>query len=178
MTERTLDPKSSRREILKLGGAAALGAAGLAALSTKRVKAAGSGNTLAPYLNPVHIATGHLQAGQEVVIGPFPSPGPNGGGFSSDSYMGMVGNLTAMNWKGHGWMSVRSTDYAFDPVNQAQNLHFGGNLHALSNAFLTIFGFGGTASGMTSSGQFVLHNGPAAADYVIDLLSFLVDDSD
>ena len=92
--------------------------------------------------------------------------------------MGMVGNLTAMNWKGHGWMSVRSTDYAFDPVNQAQNLHFGGNLHALSNAFLTIFGFGGTASGMTSSGQFVLHNGPAAADYVIDLLSFLVDDSD
>jgi len=178
MTERTLDPKSSRREILKLGGAAALGAAGLAALSTKRVKAAGSGNTIVPYLNPVHIASGHLNANQEVVIGPFPYPPPNGGGFGSDSYMGMIGNLTASGWKGHGWMSVRSTDYAFDPVNQAQNLHFGGNLRALSNAFATVFGFSGTASGMVSTGQFVLHNGPAAADYVVDLLSFLVDDSD
>jgi hypothetical protein len=33
-------------------------------------------------------------------------------------------------------------------------------------------------SGMVSTGQFVLHNVPAAADYVIDLLSLLVDDSD
>lgn len=75
-------------------------------------------------------------------------------------------------------MSVRSTDYPFDPANQAQNLHFGGNLRALSNAFATVFGFSGTASGMVSTGQFALRNGPAAADYVIDLLSFLVDDSD
>jgi len=178
MSERTADPKSSRREVLKLGGAAALGAAGLAALRSRPVKAAGSGQVIVPYLNPVHIASGHLNPGQEVVIGPFPYPPPNGGGFGSDSYWGMIGNLTASNWKGHGWMSCRSTDYAFDPTNQAQNLHFGGNLKALSNAFVTVFGLNGTASGMTTTGQFVLHNGPAPADYVVDLLSFLGDDSD
>ncbi len=72
-------------------------------------------------------------------------------------------------------MSCRSTDYAFDPVNQAQNLHFGGNLRAISNVFLTDFGFTG-GPGLASNGQFVLHNGPSPTDYVIDLLAFLGQD--
>ncbi len=173
MTERTANLKSSRRDILKLAGAAAIGAAGASALGAVKVKAAGSGTTVVPYLNPVHIASGHLAANHEVVIGPFPYPGPGGGGFDSRSYLGMIGNLTARRWRGQGWMSVRSTDYAFDPATQALNLHFGGHFDAWSNSFTTVFGFTGTATGMASSGQFVLRNGPAAADYVVDILAFL-----
>ena len=175
MSERIIESKTNRRQILKLAGAAALGAAGASALTAVKVKAAGSGQVIVPYLNPVHVASGHLNANQEVVIGPFPYPPPNGGGFGSDSYMGMIGNLTALRWRGHGWLSCRSTDYAFDPANQAQNLHFGGNLRALSNVFLTDFGFTG-GPGLASNGQFVLHNGPSATDYVIDLLAFLGQD--
>jgi len=44
-------------------------------------------------------------------------------------------------------MSARSTDYPFDPANQALNLHFGGHqVDAWSNSFVTIFGFTGTAA--------------------------------
>ena len=86
----------------------------------------------------------------------------------------MVGNLTARRWKGQGWMSARSTDYPFDPANQALNLHFGGHqVDAWSNSFVTIFGFTGTAAGKTTTGQFALRNGPAPADYVVDILAFL-----
>jgi len=165
--------KSTRRDLLKLAGAAAIGAAGASALGAVKVKAAGSGTTIVPYLNPVHIASGHLAAGAEVVIGPFPYPPPNGGGFDSQSYLGMIGNLTASHWRGTGWLSVRSPDYAFDPAHQARNLNFSGRPTAWSNSFATVFGFTGVAAGMSSNGQFVLHNGPSAVDYVIDLLAFL-----
>ena len=70
-------------------------------------------------------------------------------------------------------LSVRSPDYAFDPTNQARNLNFSGRPTAWSNAFATVFGFTGVATGMSSNGQFVLHNGPSAVDYVVDLLAFL-----
>lgn len=170
MSERVIASRSSRRDILRLAGAAALGAAGASALKSVPVKAAGSGTPLVAYLNPVHVASGHLNAGQEIVIGPFPYPGSS---FDSSSYYGMVGNLTAMNFKGHGWLSARSTDYAFDPANQALNLHFGGNLKAISNSFVTIFGFGSVGAGGASSGQFALRNGPVATDYVVDVLAFL-----
>jgi len=165
--------KSTRRDLLRLAGAAAIGAAGISALGAVKVKAAGSGTPLVAYLNPIHVASGHLNAGQEVVIGPFPYPG-SGGALGSDDYWGMVGNLTATRWRGQGWMSARSTDYPFDPANQALNLHFGGHqVDAWSNSFVTIFGFNGTAAGKTTTGQFALRNGPAPADYVVDILAFL-----
>lgn len=171
MGEKAVDARSTRRQVLKLAGAAAIGAAGMAALGATRAQAAGSGTTVIPYLNPIHIASGHLNANQEVVIGPFPYPNTS---FDSQSYLGMIGNLTASRWKGQGWMAVRSTDYAFDAAHQAINLHFGGHtVDAWSNSFVTVFGFGGTASGMSSSGQFVLRNGPAPANYVVDILAFL-----
>lgn len=175
MTERTANLKSTRRDVLKLAGAAALGAAGASALGAVKVKAAGSGMVIVPYLNPVHVASGHLRANQEVVVGPFPYPPPNGGGFDSQSYLGMIGNLTATRFKGQGWMSVRSTDYAFDPGHQALNLNFGGHVDAWSNSFTTAFGFT-PAPGFSSNGQFVLRNGPVAADYIVDLLAFLAGD--
>src|SRR5205814_1460696 len=85
--------KSTRRDLLRLAGAAAIGAAGISALGAVKVKAAGSGTPLVAYLNPIHVASGHLNAGQEAVIGPFPYPGSSA--FGSDDYWGMVGNLTA-----------------------------------------------------------------------------------
>jgi hypothetical protein len=165
--------KSTRRDLLRLAGAAAIGAAGASALSGVKVKAGGSGTPLVAYLNPIHVASGHLNAGQEVVIGPFSVP-VSGSVFGSDDYWGMVGNLTALRWKGQGWMSVRSTDYPFDPANQALNLNFGGHqVDAWSNSFVTIFGLTGTVIGKTTTGQFALRNGPAPADYVVDILAFL-----
>lgn len=171
MGEKAVDARSTRRDVLKLAGAAAIGAASIAALGATRVKAAGSGTPLVAYLNPVHVASGHLNPNQEVVIGPFPYPGS---AFDSSSYLGMVGNLTARRWRGRGWMSVRSTDYAFDSTHQALNLHFGGgSVDAWSNAFVTVFGFSSAGTGGASDGKFILRNGPAAADYIVDILAFL-----
>ena len=164
-----VNSRSTRRDVLKLAGAAAIGAAGASALGAVKVKAAGSGTTIVPYFNPFHVASGHLAANSEMVIGPFPSIA----GFDSQSYFGMIGNLTARNWHGSGWLSVRSTDDAFDPVNQALNLNFGGHFRGWSNAFVVKFGFKGTAFGMTSTGQFFLRSGPAATDFVVDALAFL-----
>ena len=170
MTARIAPSKSTRRDLLKLAGAAAIGAAGATALSATRVRAAGSGTTIVPYLNPVHIASGTLAAGQEVVIGPFAFPGST---FDSQSYSGIVGNLTAMRWSGAGWLSVRSTDYAFNPGHQALNLHFAGRVPAWSNSFVSVFGFTNVIPGMASDGRLILRNGPSATDYVIDVLAFL-----
>lgn len=166
--------KSTRRDLIKLAGAAALGVAGASALGPVKVRAAGSPTAIVPYFNPFHVASGHLAANSEVVIGPFPSLG----GFDSQVYFGMIGNMTAKRWKGAGWLSARSTDDAFDPVNQAINLNFAGHVPAWSNAFLVKFGFTGTAPGMASSGQFILRAGPVATDYVIDAMAFLLDDVD
>ena len=166
--------KATRRDVLKLAGGAALGVAGATALGASKVRAAGSATGVVPYFNPFHIASGHLAANSEVIIGPFPSIG----GFDSQSYFGMIGNLTAKNWHGAGWLSARSTDDAFDPANQALNLHFGGHFPGWSNAFVVKFGFTGTAAGQQSSGQFVLRAGPAATDYVVDAMAFLSDDVD
>jgi len=109
--------KSTRRDLLKLAGAAAIGAAGASALGATKVRAAGSGATIGAFFNPLHIASGHLAPHAEVVIGPFPYPGSTV--FTSANYIGIVGNLTAKNWKGAGWMSVRSTDFPFDLLTRA-----------------------------------------------------------
>ncbi len=169
MSEQVRDQKGTRRDVLKLAGAAALGAAGVAALGSQRVKAAGSGATVDMFFNPQHLAHGHLAPHAEVVIGPFPYPGSTE--FSSDSYIGIVGNLTARRWKGAGWLSVRPNGYPFDPVHQAINLNFGGGVHAWSNFFICQFGFG--VIGMASDGMFIIRNGPSATDYLVDLHGFL-----
>src|SRR5438309_2312098 len=113
MSEPEQKTRGTRRDILKLAGAAALGAAGSAALGASRVRAAGSGDTTVMYFNPQHLTKGTLAPGAEVVIGPFPTPGQ---AFKSDSYLGIIGNLTAAQWKGPGWLSVRSNGYPFEPV--------------------------------------------------------------
>lgn len=166
MSERVV--RSTRRDVLKLAGAAALGVAGTAAAGVTRVKAAGSGATIAPVFNPLHLQSGHLAAGAEVVIGPFLFPGTP---FDSTNYRGIVGNLTASRWQGkNGWMSVRPFGEPFDPPNQMINLHFGGKFDAWSNFFISAFGLTG---GPQSDGKFILRNGPIPADYLIDLVGFL-----
>ena len=171
MSERTVDLKSSssRREILKLGGAAALGAAGLAALASRPAKAAGSGATIAWIYNPQRLTSGHLAPNAEVAIGPFLYPGTT---FDSTNYYGIVGNLTAMNWKGkNGWLTARPNGTPFQAGTQAIDLHFGGKVAAWTNFFMTVFGFGD--GGPQSDGIFIVRNGPTATDYAVDLLGFL-----
>jgi hypothetical protein len=52
MREDPSQKKTTRRDVLKLAGAAALGAAGSVALGAPRVLAAGSGNTIGMYFSP------------------------------------------------------------------------------------------------------------------------------
>jgi hypothetical protein len=168
VTERTANLKSSRRDVLKLAGVAALGAAGASAISAVKVKAAGSGATIAWVANPQHLTSGHLAAGAEVAIGPFLFPGST---FDSTNYYGIVGNLTARRWKGNGWMSVRPNGMPFVVGSQAINLNFGGHFQAWSNWFICPFGFDNP--GHTSDGMFIIRNGPAPADYLVDLHGFM-----
>ena len=168
MSDRVIDPKATRRDVLRLAGVAAIGAAGAAALSIKGAKAAGSGATIAPVPNPQHLQSGHLAPNAEVVIGPFLFPGTS---FDSTNYRGIVGNLTASRWKGHGSMSVRPNGTPFVAATQAINLHFGGRFKAWSNFFICQFGFG--TIGHQSDGKFIVRNGPVAADYLVDLHGFL-----
>lgn len=159
---------STRRDLIKLAGAAALGVAGTAALGASKVRAAGSGATIAPVFNPLHLQSGHLGAGAEVVIGPFLFPGTT---FDSTNYRGIVGNLTASRWHGkNGWMSVRPFGTPFDAPNEAILLHFSGNVAAWSNFFICPFGLTG---GPQSDGKFIVRNGPIPADYLVDLYGFL-----
>jgi hypothetical protein len=168
MGERAADSRSTRRDVLKLAGAAAIGAAGMAALSATRASAAGSGATIAWVPNPQHLTSGHLAANAEVVIGPFLFPGT---AFDSTNYYGIVGNLTASRWQGkNGWMSVRPNGQPFVVGSQAINLHFGGKVAAWSNFFVCQFGFPG---GSLSDGKFIIRNGPVAADYLVDLHGFM-----
>ncbi len=108
MAERTIEPRSTRREIIKLAGVAAIGAVGAAALTATCVRAEGSGDTVDVFWNPQKVldTRGHarLAAGADKVVGPFPVPGTT---FMSDDYLGFIGNLTAVNWTGAGWLGVR-----------------------------------------------------------------------
>lgn len=173
MSARTIETRGTRRDMLKLAGAAAIGVAGTAALGAKRVRAAGSGSTIDMWFAPYRLVDtrGHakLAAGADMVVGPFPTPAQS---FNSDSYNGIVGNLTATGWKRAGWLSVRSTDFPFDPVKGGINLHYGGPIHTVSNFFICQFGFPG--NGMASDGSFIIHNGgPGATDVIVDLHGFL-----
>ena len=169
MSELTTARGTNRRDLLKLGGAAALGVAGVAALGTRPARASGSGATLDLFFAPQHLAHGTLGPGEEVVIGPFPFPGTT---FSSDSYEGMAGNLTAAGWSGHGWLAVRPNGTPWDPATSAVNLHFGGSVPAWSNFFICQFG-PPVAAGMASDGRFILRSGPSTTRYLVDLHGFL-----
>ncbi len=168
---------TSRRNILKLGGAAALGAASIAALRPPlKASAAGSGNTLASWFGPYRVVDttsgAKLAPGADMVVGPFPTPTQP---FNSDSYYGMAGNLTATGWgpKG-GWLSVRPNG-SFFAGSQLPLLYFGGKVKASSNFFVERFGFPtDTSSGAVSDGRLVIHNGgPTAVHFMIDVYFFL-----
>ena len=175
MSDRTLENATTRRHLLKLAGAAALGAAGIAAVGATRVRAAGSGTTIDEFWNPQHLVDtrggAKLGSGAEVVLGPFPVPG--GGGFMSDDYYGLIGNLTAAGWTKRGWLSIRPNGMPFDPVHGAMLLHFGGkSVSAVSNFFVVQFGFP-TVQGKKSDGKVVVHNGgPGATNLILDLFGF------
>lgn len=66
--------KTTRRDALKLAGAAALGAAGSAALGAPRVLAAGSGNTIGMYFSPERLldtrGSAKIGHGGETIVGP------------------------------------------------------------------------------------------------------------
>ena len=104
-----LSAVSTRRGLLKMVGAAAAGAAGVAALQPVPAAAGGSGNTIVtvPPLRIVDTRNGHgpLAAGTDYVFGPFPAPN----GFSSVNYSGMMANLTATGWNAAGYFSIRAT---------------------------------------------------------------------
>ena len=85
MTDGSNNEKTTRRNALKIAGAAALAVAGSAALGATRTRAAGSGNTVDIFNPPARVADTvggtKLAVGTDMVLGPFPA----GGGFSSDS---------------------------------------------------------------------------------------------
>jgi hypothetical protein len=173
---------STRRGLLKMAGAAAAGAAGTAGLMTLRalpVAAGGSGFTIA-LMTPTRIVdtrNGHgpLTGGNEYEFGPFPVPGSTT--FFSDSYYGMMANLTATGWNGQGWLSIRGQGVAA-PNPPVSNVNFSGTLSAFPNFVITAFG-APTVGGMLSNGKIVVHCGGAASlsvDVIIDLFAYLVPD--
>jgi hypothetical protein len=172
MSEGPSKTKTTRRDVLKLAGAAAMGAAGMAALGAPRVLAAGSGQTLALFAAPSRLidTRGHTKLGHggEVTLGPFPVPGP--GGFTSDGYLGIVGNLTATAWTGAGWLAVRPNGTTFTAVS---NVNFAGPFPAWSNFFICQFGPSPGGLGQLSDGKFIVHSGAAPTNFIIDLIGFL-----
>jgi hypothetical protein len=160
----------TRRNALKLAGAAVLAAAGTAALGATRVGAAGSGNTVDIFNPPSRVAdtvgSAKLGVGSDVVLGPFPA----GGGFSSDSYFGMIGNLTAATWTGAGWLSVRKNGTAFVPASIVVN--YSGTGRRWSNLFIVRFG-DPVVGGMNSDGKIVVRCGGNPTNFIVDLIGFL-----
>jgi hypothetical protein len=170
---------STRRGLLKMAGAAAAGAAGTAGLMTLRalpVNAGGSGNAIvmmAP-LRIVDTRNGHgpLTGGNNYDFGPFPVPGSTT--FFSDSYFGMMANLTATGWNQPGWLSIRAHGTPA-PSPAVSNVNFSGSLSAIPNFVITKFG-APTVTGMNSDGMItVLCGGPASlsVDVIIDLFAYL-----
>ena len=172
MSEGPNKTRTSRRDVIKLAGAAALGAAGAAALGTTRVRAAGSGFALDFFFSPVRLydtrGSAKLGHGAEVTLGPFPVPG--GGGFTSANYYGMVGNVTAVAWTGAGWLAVRPNGSAFGGVS---NVNFAGSLPAWSNLFIVQFGPTTLLPPILSDGKFIVRSGAAPTNFIIDLFGFL-----
>jgi hypothetical protein len=169
LTEALNGKSTTRRNALKLGAAAALAAAGTAALGATRTKAAGSGFTL-DIFNPATrvvntVGGAKLTAGHDVVLGTFPA----GGGFFSDSYYGMIGNLTAGHWLAPGWLSIRPNGAAFS--NATLVVNYSGTGAFWSNLF--IVRFGPPVAALASDGKIIIRCGGGATNYIIDLIGFL-----
>lgn len=105
MREDPSQKKTTRRDVLKLAGAAALGAAGSAALGAPRVLAAGSGNTIGMYFSPERAldtrGSAKIGHGGETKVGPYPYPGSTT--FTWEDYYGIIGNITAVSQTGAGF---------------------------------------------------------------------------
>lgn len=165
------DFSNRRRAVLKLAGAAALGAAGATALRGVPVKAAGSGNTIDLFtplrLLDTRLGHGPLAGGLDYDFGPFPAPA----GFDSTSYYGLMANLTATGWNMGGWLSIRGQGTTLTGVS---NVNFGGSLSAIPNFVITQFGAPGL--GQTTNGMVTIHcGGPPSlrVHVVLDFFAYL-----
>ena len=168
--------KSTRRGLLKVAGAAALGAAGATALRGLPVKASGSGMTIVPYpplperVLDTRSGFGALAGGLDYSFGPFAA----GGGFDSTVYMGMLGNLTATGWNMAGWLSIRAHGSTLGTIS---NVNFSSNLSAIPNFVLTTFGPAvAPVPPVVSDGMVTIHcGGPAGLRVyiVLDIFAYL-----
>jgi hypothetical protein len=167
--------KTSRRDVLKLGGAAALGAAGLAALGAPRVRAAGSGNTIGMYFAPERVidtrGSAKIGHGGETIVGPYAYPGS--ATFTWEDYYGIIGNLTATAWTGTGWLSVRPSDAPFVLATAVSNLNFQGSFSGWANFFICRFGSTTIPLGKVSDGKFIVHSGAATTNFIVDIFGLL-----
>ncbi len=174
MSEGPSKRKTTRRDVLKLAGAAALGAAGTAALGAPRVLAAGSGNSIAMYFTPQRVldtrGTAKIGHGAEFVVGPYVVPG---GGFLWSDYYGIIGNLTATSWTGPGWLSVRQGESTWDPLTGVSNVNFAGAFGGWANFFICRFGSTTIPPTKVSDGQIIIRSGGAPTNFIIDLFGFL-----
>ena len=173
MTESSSHRKTTRRDALKLAGAAALGAAGTAALGgAPRVLAAGSGNTIGMYFASERAldtrGTAKIGHGGETIVGPYPYPGSLT--FTWEDYSGIIGNLTAVSWTGTGWLSVRPSDGALTGVS---NINFWGSGPAWANFFICRFGTTAIPIGKVSDGKFIVHSGAGPTNFIVDIFGLL-----
>jgi hypothetical protein len=136
------------------------------------VLAAGSGNTIVNYFSTTRLidtrGSAKIGHGAETTIGPFAYPGSTT--FTSEDYVGIIGNLTAVSWTGTGWLAVRPDDVAFSGVS---NLNFWGSGPAWANMFICRFGTTGIPLNKVSDGKFIVHSGAATTNFIVDLLAFL-----
>lgn len=169
MTEDSSGSHPTRRNALKLGAAAALAAAGTAAFGATKIHAAGSGFAVDIFAAPARvvntIGSAQLTNGHEVVLGTFPA----GAGFFSDSYYGMIGNLTAAHWAGTGWLSVRTNGTAFVPGSIVVN--YSGTGRYWSNLFMVRFG--APVAATRSDGKIIVRCGGGSTNFIVDLIGFL-----
>jgi hypothetical protein len=172
MSDNPSQRRTTRRDALKLAGAAALGAAGAAALGAPRVLAAGSGNAIVNYFDPTRIidtrGSAKIGHGADATVGPFAYPGSTT--FTSEDYYGMIGNLTAVSWTGTGWLAVRPDDATFSGVS---NLNFWGSGPAWANMFICRFGTTGIPLNKVSNGKIKVRSGAATTNFIVDVFAFL-----
>lgn len=172
MSESPSQRKTTRRDALKLAGAAALGAAGTAALGAPRVFAAGSGNTIGMYFSPERSldtrGSAKIGHGGETIVGPYAYPGS--ATFTWEDYSGIIGNLTAVAWTGTGWLSVRPSDAS---VGGVSNLNFSGPSAAVANFFICRFGTTTVPLGKVSDGKFIVHSGAGSTNFIVDIFGLL-----
>jgi hypothetical protein len=175
MREGPSQRKTTRRDVLKLAGAAALGAAGSAALSAPRVFAAGSGNTIVNYFPPQRVldTRGHAKIGHgsETVVGPYPYPGSLT--FTWEDYYGIIGNITAVSQTGAGYLSVRPSDATFVAATAVSNVNFLGSSGAVANFFIVRFGSTTIPPLKVSDGKFIVRSGGATTNFIIDIFGLL-----